>query len=120
MFGQENLKQLQAQHPERKTKGHYDSAAYLEAGPGKVPWGRVKHRRHPVRVLLAWFTSRRCRSSPAVCGKDPSSRLRSQLRAVRSAIWAVHRRSQGMMSAEDVSEIGQAKAKVKTVEAVEQ
>ncbi|CAK9019571.1 Hypothetical protein SCF082_LOCUS14574 [Durusdinium trenchii] len=28
---QENLKQLQAQHPERKTKGHYDSAAYLEA-----------------------------------------------------------------------------------------
>lgn len=30
---QENLKQLQAQYPERKTKGHYDSMAYFEAGP---------------------------------------------------------------------------------------
>ena len=29
---QENLKQLQAQHPERKTKGHYDSTAFFEAG----------------------------------------------------------------------------------------
>jgi len=28
---QENLKQLQAQYPERKTKGHYDSMAYFEA-----------------------------------------------------------------------------------------
>jgi len=28
---QENLKKLQAQHPERKTKGHYDSVAYFEA-----------------------------------------------------------------------------------------
>lgn len=28
---QENLKQLQVQYPERKTKGHYDSMAYFEA-----------------------------------------------------------------------------------------
>lgn len=31
---QENLKQLQVQYPERKTKGHYDSMAYFEAGNG--------------------------------------------------------------------------------------
>lgn len=31
---QENLKKLQAQYPERKTKGHYDSMSYFEAGPG--------------------------------------------------------------------------------------
>lgn len=28
---QENLKSLQAQYPERKTKGHYDSLAFFEA-----------------------------------------------------------------------------------------
>ena len=32
---EENLKKLQAQYPERKTKGHYDSAAYFEAGRGE-------------------------------------------------------------------------------------
>ena len=46
---QENLKQLQAQHPERKTKGHYDSMAYFEAGRGRAREGVVRVGRNAFR-----------------------------------------------------------------------